>query len=85
MKWEKTSEIPVETKFVNGAWNMEWNGKEFYISNYNTLLCPVGLGDTEQEAFESMLRNIEAYEQKLKDIRSEIQEHLAELKGENHD
>lgn len=82
MRWEKASEIPVKAKFFNGAWEMEWSEKGFYICNHNLLLCPVGLGDTEQEAFESMLRNIEAYEQKLKDVRSEIQEHLAELKGE---
>lgn len=85
MKWEKTSEIPVVTKFVNGEWEMHWRGNDFYLCNREILLCPVGLGVTEQETFEHMLKNIEEYELKLKKVRSEIQDHLAELKGKDHE
>lgn len=60
---------------------MELDEKGFYISNFEILLSPVGVGATEQEAFENMLKNIADYEKKLKQIRAEIQEHLAELKG----
>lgn len=81
MKWEKTCKRPVKTVFVNGEWHMELDEKGFYISNFEILLSPVGVGATEQEAFENMLKNIAEYEKKLKQIRAEIQEHLAELKG----
>lgn len=82
MKWEKTCKRPVKTVFVNGEWHMELDEKGFYISNFEILLSPVGIGATEQEAFASMLSNIARYEQKLKKIRIEIQNHLNELKGE---
>ena len=82
MKWEKTCEIPVKTEYVSGEWRMNWRCKDFFVCNMEIILCPAGIGVTEQEAFESMLSNIIEYEQKLKKIRSEIQVHLAELKGE---
>ena len=81
MKWEKTSEIPVKTEMVSGEWHIILDEKGFYIGNFDILLPPVGTGATEKEAFEIMLNNIAAYEQKLKRIRAEIQNHLAELKG----
>ncbi len=81
MKWEKTCKRPVKTVFVNGEWHMELDEKGFFISNFEIILSPVGIGATEQEAFKVMLENITAYEQKLKRIRAEIQEHLNELKG----
>jgi len=85
MKWEKISAAPVKTELASGEWRMDLNGKNFFVCNMNIILCPVGLGDTETAAFENMLENIAAYEQKLEQVRTEIREHLNESKGENHD
>ena len=81
MKWVKTSGIPAKTELASGEWHIILDEKGFYISNFDILLPPVGVGATEKEAFKVMLENIAAYEQKLKRIRAEIQEHLNELKG----
>ncbi len=81
MKWEETSEMPAVNKYVSGRWTMDWRGTDFFLCNFDILLCPVGVGVTEREAFENMLKNIAEYEQQLKRIRAEIQEHLNELKG----
>ena len=81
MKWEKISAAPVKTELASREWHIILDEKGFYISNFDILLPPVGVGATEKEAFESMLSNIAEYEQKLKRIRAEIQEHLNELKG----
>lgn len=81
MKWEKISAAPVKTELASGEWHIILDEQGFYISNFDILLPPVGVGATEKEAFKVMLENIAAYEQKLKRIRAEIQEHLNELKG----
>ena len=83
MKWVKISAVPVKTELVSGEWHIILDEKGFYISNFDILLPPVGVGATEKEAFEVMLENIAEYEQKLNRIRAEIQEHLNELKGGN--
>ena len=85
MNWIRTSSAPVKTEWTSGEWRMDFNGKNFFVCNMNVILCPAGLGDTETAAFENMLENIAAYEQKLEQVRTEIREHLNELKGENHD
>ena len=85
MNWIRTSSAPVKTEWSSGEWHIILDEKGFYISNFDILLPPAGIGVTEQDAFENMLTQIAEYEQKLKQVRSEIQEHLAELKGEKHD
>ena len=56
------------------------------MTNMKLVITPSGFAETEKAAFENILTRIAEYEQKLKQVRSEIQEHLAELKGEkNHD
>ncbi len=85
MKWIRTSSSPVKTELASGEWYIILDEKGFYISNFDIHLPPAGIGVTEQEAFENMLTRIAEYEQKLKQVRSEIQEHLAELKGEKHE
>ena len=84
MKWTEQQAIITEKEYSSGQWIMRKDEK-FFVSNFDILLSPSGYGSTEQAAFEDMLENIAAYEQKLKRIRAEIQEHLNELKGENHD
>ena len=82
MMWNENRRIFPAIEYVSGQWFMNRSDENFFVGNYDLLLSPCGSGETEQEAFERMLRNIEIYEQKLKEIRIEIQNHLEELKDE---
>jgi len=87
MKWIETRKVVPEIEYNCGKWHMDSNNPDgdIYLFNYDLSYVPCGYAPTEQEAFEDMLQKIGEYEQKLKQVRSEIQEHLAELKGEKHD
>ena len=83
MKWDK-SERHSQIEYVSGQWSMSEKDGKIFLFNYRLALvpCGFGLGKSEVEIFEDMLKNIAEYEQKLKEIRIEIQDHLAELKVE---
>ena len=84
MKWIETPKVVPEVEYNSGSWHMDRNNpdRDIFLFNYDLSYVPCGLAQTEQEAFEGMLVKIADYEQKLKKIRIEIQNHLNELKGE---
>ena len=87
MKWTAKPKVVPEVEYNSGSWHMDSNnhGGKIFLFNYDLSLVPCGYAQTEKEAFEDMLKNIESYESQLKEIRAEIQAHLAELEGEDHE
>lgn len=80
MRWKRHYTI-TSTECSCDKFHLTTQNDHVYIRHDDLSIRPYGRGDTEQEAFEDLLQELKAYEQKLKNIRAEIQEHLNELKG----
>lgn len=67
-----------------GPWTKQWNPNldEFVLAHDDPdkhLTQYYGYGKTEREAFQDVLKRIEEYEARIKELKEEI---LAELKGD---
>ena len=83
--WQITEqESQQEMVSSDGRWHISKNQKgeqppSFFLTNYDLLISPHGIGKDYKECFESFLVNCDAFIEKIKTIRDQAKNHMEEM------
>ena len=86
LEWRVTEQhLKQELVSADERWHISRSQKgktpsQFFLSNYDLLLTPHGIGTNYVQCFETFISNCDDFMEKLAGIREEAQEHLEWLK-----
>lgn len=82
IKWNAGTPVVTKVEFNSGNWHLTKNSDgNHFLTNMDIICTPCGVGTDELETFENMLNRIGEYEEKLKNIKQEIRDHINSIKN----
>lgn len=84
LKWNiEEQEVTQKMVSSDARWHIsKRHNKEadnFFLTNFNLLLTPNGVGADYKECFQSFIDNCDSYIEKVKQIQQEAKEHLNQM------